>query len=136
MRSVFVFINSDESESIIKTLDSFCSNYKNIRWVYTDQKNDPILFIYFDLQKYLLNEIERIENNLLAEIIKSHQVLQIDISGRHSGGKEVLFVVKELLSRFNGYAMDDYSDYIWHLIEIQNGTKYNKLNFFDYNVDI
>ncbi|CAH1227015.1 hypothetical protein PAECIP111891_06055 [Paenibacillus allorhizoplanae] len=133
MRSAFVLIDSDESESIFKILDSFSSNYENIQWVYIDDKNDPILYIQFDLQKYLLNEIESPENNLLVEIIKSYQVIQIDISGRHSGDKEVLFVVKELLSKFNGFAMDDYSDHLWHLIEIQNGAKYNGFNFFDYN---
>ncbi|WP_161405406.1 hypothetical protein [Paenibacillus silvestris] len=132
IRSVFVLLDLDSRDSIINTINSMCINYKDLQWIYKNHQ-DSLLYIEFNEKKSFLNEIEDTdENAFLLERIKSDVVLQIDISGRHPGDKEVLQIVKELLSKFNGYAMDDYSDHLWTLEEIQNGTKYRELKFFDY----
>ena len=97
------------------------------------EQGNPVLYIEFDIEKYLLKEIECNDNTInLRKIVESHHILQIDISGRHQGDREVSNIVIELLSRFNGYALDEYSDHLWKIEEIKSGTQKYGHKFFDY----
>jgi hypothetical protein len=58
--------------------------------------------------------------------------LDIAISGRVDGKKEVFEFVKYFLSRFPGIAMDDYTDHEWSLSEITDEVKIQGHSFFDY----
>jgi hypothetical protein len=59
-------------------------------------------------------------------------VVQIDVSGRHEGDKEVQKCIHVLLSRFSGVVQDEFTDHFWTLQEIQSGTQIEGHLFFDY----
>lgn len=60
-------------------------------------------------------------------------ILQVDVSGRHSGSEEVLLLLQSLLSMFDGVAIDDYTSHAWTLKEIMDEDCYQNHTFFDYN---
>jgi hypothetical protein len=57
-----------------------------------------------------------------------------DVSGRIPGDTEVRFLAEVLLSRFEGFAFDDFLgyDHGWTLDEIRANVIVNGLGFFDY----
>ena len=58
--------------------------------------------------------------------------LAVDISGRIPGDSEAASISIDVLSRFYGFAQDDYSYYLWSLDAIKSGAKVNGHGFFDY----
>ena len=130
MRSVFVFLNKVEQVKIIEKLNAICENKNNLQWIYM-KNDDPILYIEFDKNKSLLKDFEENTRKRIETILcgKLEHILIIDISGRHSGEKEVLLVLKKLLESFHGYGMDDYTEELWTLEEIISGHKKKIISF-------
>lgn len=58
------------------------------------------------------------------------QIVVIDISGRHDGRAELLYILTGLLRKFEGVVTDDYFDYAWTLNEILDDDKLEIPKFF------
>ncbi|MDQ2087026.1 hypothetical protein RBH29_11365 [Herbivorax sp. ANBcel31] len=138
MRTVFAFFHQADRNNIVECLNTICTNNQNIQWVYL-KKGDVVLYIEFDDKKYLMNDLyneEEQETQLLLSLLQEREldlILQIDISGRHSGTEEVIILLKALLSKFDGVAIDDYTSHAWTLDEIANGYLFKNHLFFDYD---
>jgi len=59
-------------------------------------------------------------------------VLSIGVSGRDDGTEEVYSYLGELLKNYKGFAMDDYTNHLWSLSEIQNNKRIDGHLFFDF----
>ena len=111
MKSVFAFFHEVCRNEIMNNLNSLCNNYQDKQWVYL-KHDDPVLYIAFDDEKYFMDELDpEVEQDekfrTLLEEGGYNLILQIDISGRYSGMEEVLFILRPLLSKFDGVAIDD-----------------------------
>ena len=56
--------------------------------------------------------------------------IQIDVSGKIRGFEEVMALACELLARLDGVAMDDHSDKMWTLDELQEQQQLEQPEFF------
>lgn len=132
MRSAFIFLDYLQEE-IIEFLNVNFNGFDNLQWT-VHKDNDPVLYIRFDEERSLLNDLAECEINLLRAKFRSFpcQILTIDISGRHHGEKELLNFLKVLLDRFDALVMDDYTEHLWTYEEICNGVKVRNHKFFDF----
>lgn len=67
IRSVFILLDLNDRDPLIKALTSLellCSNVEDKQWIYLE-RGDPVLYIQFDLEKYLLKEIEFVTKILI-----------------------------------------------------------------------
>lgn len=101
------------------------------QWFVKKPDNDNVLYIDFcddfsDWEPEILFNIE----NFFKE--KSTKYLSADISGRHDGIKEVMWLTQQLLMNFEGVVLDDYTGHLWTLKEIESKTKIGNHHFFDF----
>jgi hypothetical protein len=55
-----------------------------------------------------------------------------NVSGRHPGDEEVRSLVSTILQRYEGRAVDEFSDHCWTLQEVISGQLVQGHSFFDY----
>lgn len=59
--------------------------------------------------------------------------LMANVSGRQPGDEQALEFVTDLLTRFSGFAQDEYSEHLWSLEELRAGHQISGHRFFDYH---
>ena len=129
MRSVFAFLRETTEKAVDAYLDSAYPGQRN-PWVMLVD-NDPYLWI-----DHYRDGPDEIEPEVWAEFLhrfggKPDVSLVADVTGRHTGGHQAQEFLTRLLGRFNGVAMDDYTDHLWSKVELQSGDKVRGHTFFD-----
>lgn len=129
MRSVIVHLTNVDIGEVKSFLNK---NYpmQSSPWI-KYKEEDPVLYIeiYDNFEKETQQEeIKKVCNRLGDNITVS---VIADISGKFNGTSEINDFVNILLSKFEGVAQDDYTNYFWKLNEIQNGIKIEEHHFFD-----
>jgi hypothetical protein len=127
MRSVFVYFKEGSRAEVARFLDAHYTNNGNERWICRDS-------LYIRFYDDAARECDTEELSMLRLRLGRNDVLAIavDISGRIDGLAEAKSFCQLLLSRFRGFAMDDYSDHLWTLDEIQSDHRHQGHTFFDY----
>ena len=132
MRSVYVFARVT-SEELGSYLDSLVPRRGAAeQWLYPDP-DKKILYIQITDDLYDELEPETLEEVLAHFGGERVTCLSIDVSGRYPGEEEVKEIVSMLLRRFEGIAMDDWSEHLWTLEEIVSGRRWNGQRFFSGN---
>ena len=136
MRSVFIVTDVTDREKVIDFLDNNCDQTFVTRdrqqWnIFKDE--DGLFYIYEISADELFSELEgKTYFNRLDRGCKKYACWQIDISGRHAGTAEIKRLLGVLLSEFDAYAVDDYTNYFWTLHEIDNDVLVEGHTFFDH----
>jgi hypothetical protein len=130
MRSVLVLLKKALRKQVTDALDSL---YRGQRapWVRLNPSGEEVLYIHVDD-----DPMEDLEPESRARVIAAlggvpSFGLYADVSGRHPGRDEVVELAKELLSRFQGFALDDHGHHLWTIQEIRGGTKVDGRGFFE-----
>ncbi len=134
MRSVFVYLKEPKTIEIVSLLDNICSNRNGSGEAWLWLKNDDlVLYIEFYEERFWA-EIEPKEWKGLVKKLGSEPELCIcvNVSGRHPGKDELFNFLEQLLVKFDGVVLDDYTDYAWEINEILNGKLVKGHPFFDY----
>lgn len=131
MRSVFAHLKNTNKETVRKVLDNICDQ-KSSRpdeWLCL-KEGDPILYVgfYSDYQEYETDEWRKLVSELGCE---PEVTVVADVSGRHSGRKEVIQFLKSVMEKFDGVIQDD-SDEVWTLNEVFSEKIKNNERFFQY----
>ena len=126
MRSVFLHITEPKQ----KDAEAFLSSQfpgQSHPWIYPSPPADNVLFI--DIEEFDENERPTVVETLGK---KPDFTIVADVSGRHPGDVEILHFVNICLSKFSGFAQDDYTEHLWTLQEIRDRQIYQEHRFFDY----
>jgi hypothetical protein len=130
MRSVFLFFKDANEDEVAQFLNRVYSGQRRPWLISSD--HDPILYI--DFYRDARTEFEP-ENwtDLVRHFGGEPSVALIaDVSGRHPGTKQVFEFVIGLLGRFSGSALDEYTDHLWCLSDLQADHHISGHSFFDY----
>jgi hypothetical protein len=131
MRSICLIFENNLTECISKLLDEYCNDKYEEQWI-VRYNNDPCLYIWnTPLCEYDLSFVENGTPSIYSEM-ENPVVWAVDISGRHDGTTQVLELATALLSKFEIYLMDDYTNHFWTLEEITGNTKIEGHCFFDH----
>jgi len=128
-------IQVNENE-VIQFLDNVAPRIEvvnDLQWNYP-VLHDPLLFVGFD--PYILDEFEEVEE--IAYLISKDEELsflviymRLRVSRKGRAAVEAArHLTSKLLSRFNGFVMDD-REVFWDAEEIRNSTKKNSLQFLE-----
>lgn len=129
MRSVFVWVRATPAK-LRACLDELAHRQGTTeQWLYPDSIQS---ILYIQPTDELYDELEPETQAALDARFDGRRVscLSIDVSGRCDGEREVREVVSALLRRFDGVAMDDWSEHLWTLEEIDSGKKWEDRRFF------
>jgi hypothetical protein len=124
MRTVFIVLEKQNEECITNFLDNNC----NESFVQNTEKqwnifknNDGLFYINRISTDVLFSEMEdKLYFYKIDRLIKPLIAFQIDISGRYNATLEIKELLISILSEFEGYAIDNYSNNFWSLDEINN----------------
>src|SRR5882724_6249983 len=122
MRSVWLHLRSASEEQVVNFLKHTYTRQKGPPWI-CDVRGDACLYIDIDREMEL-----ELEPELLAKLrkeLKGGPTVSVvaDVSGRHSGDKQVREFVSALLSEFEGLAEDEFTDGFWTLDEILSRSR-------------
>jgi hypothetical protein len=129
MRSVYVFVRAS-SDALRAYLESLAPRVGQAeQWIYP---NTAKKVLYIEVVDDLYDELEPETVKALLARFGGERVrcVCIDVSRHHSGGSEVEDVVLGLLRMFDGVAMDDGSEHLWTLEELEAGQTYQEHRFF------
>ena len=133
MRSVIIFIENKSKYEIEKLLDVITMYKQKNPWcIFYKNTDDPVLYINIDYDNSIKNSLEIMElvkND--QSILEKHELIMIDISGRHNGYDELVEFLEKLFKDTSGYVADDYTDYLWNIKEIIDNKKIDNHYFFD-----
>lgn len=127
MRSVFIYFKEVSRTDIAQFLDDHYTNQGNEHWIFRDS-------LYIGFYDDAETEASPEELDILRSQLGRSDVLAVvaDISGRINGLEEANSFCEQLLSEFNGFAMDDYSDHLWTLDEIRSRHRHQGHMFFEF----
>ena len=130
MRSVFVFLRDATEAEAAGYLDRAYPAGREPWLVLCGE--DPCLYI--DFYRDAHREYEPEEWADLVGRFGGEPVVGVvaDVSGRHPGSEQTSAFVIDLLGRFSGAAMDEYSSHLWSLAELRAGHLVSGHRFFDY----
>ncbi len=131
MRSVFVFLCDASEEEVSAHLDHTYPTQRE-PWL-SSVGDDP--YLYIDFYREGPTEFEPEEWSDLVERCNGKPPVGVmaDVSGRHPGDQQALDFVTNMLTHFNGFAMDDYTEHLWSLEELRTGIRVLGHPFFDYD---
>lgn len=131
MRSVLVFMRDTTEAEVAAYLDGTYPSQREPWVVAVD--GDPHLYI--DLYHDGPREHEPEEWADITCRLGGEPVVGViaNVTGRHPGDKQVAEFVTDLLARFHGGAMDEYTTHLWSLAELRAGRHIEGHPFFDYN---
>jgi hypothetical protein len=132
VRSVFVLIRHATEAEVTAYLDRVYPSDPRPPWVLWGG-NGPCLYINF--YRDLSRECGPEEYANLTHRFGGEPTVAVmaDVSGRYPGDEQALEFATGLLRRFSGAAMDDYTEYLWSLAELQAGHHILGHKFFDCN---
>jgi hypothetical protein len=131
MRSVLVHLPALTEAEIIPALDAAYPHQPGPHWI-CEIDGNACLYIGFYRDHAAEFEPEHLEALLRAFGGRVPVSLVADVSGRWPGDEQVRDFVRTFLTRFGGFAQDDYSEHLWSLEEVLNGTRVEGHPFFDY----
>lgn len=131
MRVVFVFLRDAAEDQVARFLSRAYPFQEGPPWI-IDVAGDPCVYIHF--YRAAGKDFEpRTWSRVVASLGTEPPVgLAADVSGRHPGDPELLAFVRAILGRFEGVAVDEYTDHCWKLDEIISGMRVQEHPFFDY----
>ena len=131
MRSIFLHLRGATKAEVNHLLQRICRTGKGPEWVF-DVGGESYLYIDFYLDGR--REFEPEDWAALVESLGGDPAVSliVDISGRHPGDRELKEFVSAVLSKFDGFAQDEYTTHCWTLQEIASGHQEEGHPFFDY----
>lgn len=125
MRSVFAVLHGTSETEV-----SWCPGQRD-PWLLC-LSGDPCLYIH--VSAYDADEHEPGEAAEFARQCGAPPAVEVTahVSGRHPGDGEVRNFLSDLLTRFGGFALDDFTGHVWTLAEIRNNVRVEGHPFFDY----
>jgi hypothetical protein len=128
MRSALVLLRDTTSKEVARYLDAVYPSQRE-PWIAL-VSDDPCLYINL-LQGSPFDEDEREE--MIARFDGEPAVTVVaDVSGRHPGDEQIFELTSDLLGRFSGAALDDYTSHLWTLEELKRRHLVDGHPFFDY----
>jgi len=129
MRTVQVHLRNTTEAEVADFLQRTYPFQKGPTWI-CDVSGDACLYI--DFNPYVSVESEPGEWDALIEASGGSAPITVaaDISGRHAGHEQVAAFVQTMLSRFEGFATDDYSGHLWTIDEINARMSVEGFLFF------
>jgi len=130
MRSVFVLLRETTGSEVAAHLDRTYPSQRE-PWV---MLVDGDAYLYFDFYRDGPREHEPQDwANIVQQLSGEPAVAVVgDVSGQHPGDEQAAEFVADLLTRFSGAAMDDYTHHLWSLAELREGHRVAGHPFFDY----
>ena len=91
-------------------------------------------YLYIDFYTDGLREFEPEDWAALVRTLGGEPAISliVDVSGRHSGDRELKEFVSAVLSKFDGFTQDEYTNHCRTLREIVSGHQEEGPPFFDY----
>jgi hypothetical protein len=128
MRSVLLLLRNAPRKQVTDVLNSLYPGQRD-PWVRLDAGGDVVLYIHVED-----DPLEDLEPGSGARVIAAlggvpSFGLYADVSGRDGRG-EVVEWAKALLSRFQGFALDDDGHHLWTLEEIRSEKRVEGRGFF------
>ena len=138
MRSVYVYLKSAPLTDVSEWLTRNCV-YQGIDspWLVV-KENDPVMYIRIEPgNEYMAFMAKHDCEDEIEAVVQAFGgppslVIIVDISGRHDGTSEVHDLMKGLLSTYDGYAQDDFSEHLWSYEQIADSSEYAGHPFFDF----
>ena len=129
MRSVFVVLWNATREGVARVLDGCGVKDGPGRWV-VESGGEPVLYVGWHDELYVEAEVD----GDLRRMIEGRAFVAVgaDVSGRVGGEAKVRGFIERMLTAFDGFALDDYTDLPWSLEEIRGGVAKKGHRFFDY----
>lgn len=128
MRSVIIVFEDASREEVSQFLADTMVIRSEAEWSFEDS---IILSFYDDAEAEFESEaLAALRDRLVGAPIVS---VIADVSGKIPGDAEVRRLCRILLSRFRGFALDDYTYHFWSLAEIEAEALREGHPFFDYD---
>lgn len=126
MRSVYLYLRSATRPEVERWLSETYRFQAGPAWI-VDVDGDACLFI--EHGEHQLWEWQEAVQSLGWKPTWS---ITADVSGRHPGDEQVRAFVLSALCRFEGAAMDDYTQHGWKRTEVESNSLVQGHRFFDY----
>lgn len=131
MRSVLLHLRNVTRSEVNHLLGQICRLAKGPGWV-VEVEGDPHLYIDFYTDGP--REFEAEDWAALVRTIGCEPAVSLIVgaSGRHPGDEALKEFLSMVLSKFDGFAQDEYTEHCWTLKEIVSGHQEDGHPFFDY----
>jgi len=131
MRSILLHFRGVTRADVNHLLQKICRPANGPEWVF-EVEGEP--YLYIDFYTDGLREFEPQNWAALVETVGDEPAISliVDVSGRHPGDRQLREFASAVLSEFDGFAQDDYTEHCWTLKEIVSGHEEEGHPFFDY----